>query len=79
MTNILIVNSSPNPDGSTSRALTEQFAAQFLVAMPDTHITRRDVGLNPIPHVNQGMVNAYYTSSSNYGVIFREGIFCSLF
>ena len=61
MTNILVVNSSPNPDGSVSRALTEQFVERFQAAVPQTTVVHRDVGLNAIPHVDQDMVGAYYT------------------
>lgn len=61
MTNILIVNSSPNPDGSVSRALTEQFVESWRDVSDDTTIVHRDVGLNLIPHVTQDMVGAYYT------------------
>ena len=66
MTNILIVNSSPNPDNSVSRALTAQFAEQFQTAKPDSRVTQRDVGLTPIPHVDQDMVNAYYTPPEDW-------------
>ncbi len=61
MSTILVVNSSPNPDGSISRALTEQFTDAWLAASPETNIAHRDVGLNPIPHVDQDMIGAYYT------------------
>ena len=61
MTNILVVNSSPNPDGSGSRALTGRFVERFQEAVPQTTVVHRDVGLNAIPHVDQDMVGAYYT------------------
>jgi FMN-dependent NADH-azoreductase len=61
MTNILVVNSSPNPDNSTSRALSEQFIENFRDVVPQATVVHRDVGLSPIPHVDQNMVGAYYT------------------
>ncbi len=65
MSNILVVNSSPNPDTSVSRALATQFVEGWLDDLPDTTITYRDVGLDVLPHVDQDMVAAYFTPPEN--------------
>ncbi|MBT4890128.1 MAG: FMN-dependent NADH-azoreductase [Rhodospirillales bacterium] len=61
MTRVLIVNSSPNPDSSVSRALTEHFAKTWQDAHPNAEIVSRDVGLAPLPHIDQDTIGAYYT------------------
>ncbi len=61
MRNLLIINSSPNSESSTSRDLTAAFADAVRGTTPDVQISHRDVGQNPLPHVTQDMVNAYYT------------------
>lgn len=61
MTNILVVNSSPNPETSISRDLTDQFMESWKQNNPDTTVTYRDVGLNPLPHLDQLTIGSYYT------------------
>ena len=58
MNNILILDSAATGESSVSRRLTRA-AAEVLVARdPDAHITLRDVGSNPIPHLNAETVPA---------------------
>ena len=58
MNNILILDSAATGESSVSRRLTRA-AAEVLVARdPDAHITLRDVGSNPIPHLNPETVPA---------------------
>ncbi len=62
MTNLLVINSSPNPDASVSRKLTEHFAESWQQAHPGSSVVTRDVGLTPPPHLDQAIIGAYYTS-----------------
>ncbi len=61
MTRILVINSSPNTATSVSRALTSRFVDTWRQAVPDVRIVTRDVGANPPPHIDQSLVDAYYT------------------
>ncbi|WP_166041325.1 NAD(P)H-dependent oxidoreductase [Sphingosinicella sp. YJ22] len=51
--NILIVTSSAQGDASVSSKLALSFAQQAQSAHPGAHITLRDVGRNPIPHLTE--------------------------
>lgn len=51
MSNLLAINSSANSEGSVSRVLVEEAVNQVLAAAPGTHIVRRDLGTNPVPHL----------------------------
>lgn len=51
--NILIVTSSAQGDASVSSRLALSFAQQAQSAHPGAHITLRDVGRNPIPHLTE--------------------------
>lgn len=51
MTNVLILDSAATGEASISRQLTDALAAK-LVRRPGTNIVRRDVGADPIPHLD---------------------------
>ena len=51
MTNILILDSAATGDASISRKLTDALAAK-LGRLPGARIVRRDVGSEPIPHLD---------------------------
>lgn len=51
--NILIVTSSAQGEASISSKLALSFAQQAQSAHPGAHITLRDVGRNPIPHLTE--------------------------
>jgi len=61
MTQILVINASPNVDVSASRKLTDRFVQTWLDSEPGARITYRDVGVTPPPHIDQTTINAYYT------------------
>ena len=54
--NILIVTSSAQGEASVSSKLALSFAQQAQSAHPGAHITLRDVGRNPIPHLTEETV-----------------------
>ncbi|MBT3360197.1 MAG: FMN-dependent NADH-azoreductase [Rhodospirillales bacterium] len=60
MTNLLVVTSSPKSGGSVTGDLAERFVASIEA---DTGIvqTRRDVGINPPPHLDETTIGAFYT------------------
>jgi len=61
MTRILVVNASPNPDTSQSRALTRRYVDGLKARDKSVHVVHRDVGLMPLPHIDQEMIAAYFT------------------
>ena len=61
MTRLLSITSSPVGDQSKSSALVEKFVAALRVHSPDLHITRRDLGATPPPHIDAEMIGSYYT------------------
>ena len=54
--NILILTSSAQGEASVSSKLALSFAQQAQSAHPGAHITLRDVGRNPIPHLTEETV-----------------------
>lgn len=61
MANILHIDTSPRGDRSISRAL----SYEFVTSWKDTHsgdtVTYRDLGRNPVPHVDESWIAAAFT------------------
>ncbi|MEA3004111.1 MAG: FMN-dependent NADH-azoreductase [Sphingomonadales bacterium] len=53
MTNILILDSAATGDASVSRKLTDSAAHTIRRRDPSARIVRRDIGADPIPHLNE--------------------------
>lgn len=62
MANLLHMDTSPRGERSQSRALTRYFVEAWKDSHPKDTITYRDVGRNPIPHVDESWIAACYTS-----------------
>jgi FMN-dependent NADH-azoreductase len=56
MKNLLIINSSPRTQKSHTRHLTALFAAHWLNKYADYSITLRELGLEHVPHINEGWI-----------------------
>ena len=52
MAHLLHIDSSIQGERSVSRSLTARAAAAWLAAHPDGTVTYRDLGANPLPHLN---------------------------
>lgn len=61
MTKILHINSSVRSEGSVSRQLTAEFIAQWRSSHPETEIVERDLANDPVPHLNEQMMGAFFT------------------
>jgi FMN-dependent NADH-azoreductase len=61
MTHLLQIDSSPRDQRSRSRQLTTAFVKAWQQAHPEDTITYRDIGRNPIPHINEAWIAAGYT------------------
>ncbi len=74
MTRLLAITSSPNPDGSVTNALVQDFTENWISAYSNTEITRRDVGLTPPPHLDIATIGSFYTSPDERNAGARQRI-----
>ncbi|MDZ4872472.1 MAG: FMN-dependent NADH-azoreductase 1 [Chroococcidiopsis cubana SAG 39.79] len=61
MARILHIDSSPRGERSHSRRLTREFVEAWKQTHPDDIVTYRDVGRNPVPHVDEPWIAAAFT------------------
>ena len=61
MTQILRIDSSPRGERSHSRALTAAFVEELKTKHPDATVAYRDLGHNPVPHVNENWIAGAYS------------------
>ncbi|MGQ4647204.1 NAD(P)H-dependent oxidoreductase [Lyngbya aestuarii] len=61
MAHILHIDSSPRGERSHSRPMTREFVEQWKQTDPADSFTYRDVGHNPVPHVDEMSIAAGYT------------------
>jgi len=61
MAHILHIDSSPRGDRSFSRKLSYEFVTSWKTAHPDDTLTYRDLGHNPVPHVDEAWIAGVFT------------------
>ncbi len=61
MTKILLVNSSVRRTDSVSRKVTGEFVAKWQAREPGTVVVERDVAAQPLPHLNEQTLGAFFT------------------
>jgi FMN-dependent NADH-azoreductase len=61
MAHLLQIDSSPRGERSHSRRLTGDFVAAWKQAHPSDTVTYRDIGSNPVPHIDEAWIAAGYT------------------
>ncbi|MBY0242676.1 MAG: FMN-dependent NADH-azoreductase [Burkholderiaceae bacterium] len=61
MANVLYINSSVRSSGSLSRQLSAEFIAKWQAAHPSDAIVERDLASNPVPHLTEQMMGAFFT------------------
>jgi FMN-dependent NADH-azoreductase len=61
MTHLLHIDSSPRGERSHSRRLTGEFVEQWKQVHLSETVTYRDIGRNPVPHVDEPWIAAGYT------------------
>jgi len=59
MSRVLIIESSARQQDSVSRQLTQQFVAQWQAAHPADQITVRDLGKDPVPHLDSTLLGGW--------------------
>lgn len=57
MNNLLVINSSAAREGSVSRELVEFAVDRLLENAPQAQVVRRDLGANPVPHLDVATLN----------------------
>jgi FMN-dependent NADH-azoreductase len=62
MAHILQIDASPRGERSHSRRMTREFVERWKQNHPNDIVTYRDVGRNPIPHVDELWIAAAYTN-----------------
>jgi len=66
MSNLLIINSSPNGDYSKSSQLTERFSKEMSAITGELKVTVRDLGANPIPHLNPVTLSGFFSDPEQH-------------
>ncbi|MGW8391096.1 FMN-dependent NADH-azoreductase [Pseudoduganella sp. HUAS MS19] len=61
MANVLYINSSVRSAGSLSRQLSSAFIAKWKAANPADTVIERDLAANPVPHLSEQMMGAFFT------------------
>lgn len=61
MAHLLHIDSSPRGERSRSRRMTREFVEQWKQVHPGNTVTYRDVGRNPVPHVDEPWIAAAFT------------------
>ena len=61
MTTILHISSSVRSTGSLSRQLTNEFVAKLAAAHAGSTVIERDLAAQPVPHLTEQMMGAYFT------------------
>lgn len=61
MTSVLHIQSSVRNEGSISRQLTGEFLDQWKATHPGAPVVQRDLAENPIPHLNEQTLGAFFT------------------
>jgi FMN-dependent NADH-azoreductase len=63
MTHLLHIDASPRGERSHSRRMTAEFVEKWQREHPNDTVTYRDIGRNPIPHLDELWIAAAYTPS----------------
>lgn len=74
MAHLLHIDASPRGERSQSRRLTREFVAQWQHAHPQDAVTYRDVGRQPIPHINEVWIAAAFTPPEQRSPDLQEAI-----
>jgi len=61
MAKVLYINSSVRSGGSLSRQLSAEFIAKWKAAQPADTIVERDLVAQPVPHLTEEMMGAFFT------------------
>lgn len=65
MTKILHINSSVRNNGSISRKVTDEFLSKWKAKEQDVVIVERDLAANPLPHLTEETLGAFFTPAES--------------
>jgi FMN-dependent NADH-azoreductase len=74
METLLVINSSARVTRSITRQLTERFAAAWLSHQPNGEVIRRDVGLHPVPAINEAWIASAFSDPSRHTEAMRRAL-----
>ena len=74
MTHLLHIDASPRGERSHSRRMTREFVEQWKQQHPNDTIAYRDVGRNPVPHVDEAWIAAAFSSPAQHTPQLQEAI-----
>jgi FMN-dependent NADH-azoreductase len=74
MAHLLHIDSSPRGERSHSRRITREFVEQWKQAHPNDIVTYRDIGRNPIPHVDEPWIAAAFSPPEQHTPELQEAI-----
>ena len=74
MARLLHIDSSPRGERSHSRRLTREFVEAWKQTHPNDIVTYRDIGRNPVPHVDEMWIAGAYTPPEERTPQLQEGI-----
>lgn len=74
MANLLHLDASPRNQRSHSRKLSGEFVEAWKHSYPNDIVTYRDVGQNPVPHVDEAWIAAAYTPPEQLTPELQEAI-----
>lgn len=61
MTTLLALSSSPNLSTSVSNQLVSAYIDEMKKKNPDLQVVERDLGRDPIPHLDEAVIQTFYT------------------
>lgn len=73
MTTLLHINSSARTNGNANQ-LSEQFVAEWAANHPDHRIVRRNLTTQPVPHLAEATINAFFTPADQRTDAQREAV-----
>jgi FMN-dependent NADH-azoreductase len=74
MAHLLHLDSSPRGERSHSRRMTREFVEQWKQVYSEDTVTYRDIGRNPIPHVDESWIAAAFSSPEQLTPQLQEAI-----
>lgn len=73
MTTLLHINSSARANGNANQ-LSEQFVAEWAAHHPEDSIVRRNLTAEPVPHLAEEAINAFFTPTEQRSDAQREAV-----
>ncbi len=62
---LLYINSSARGEGSVSNRLAGEFVRRWQAAHPQGRVVERDLGAEPLPHLDEALLGALFTPAEN--------------